>query len=64
MDRGAWQATVPGGAKSQTRQKKLSRHTCTQGVKGLTSLMEAGMLCEAKGQAEQGRASPSAFLHR
>ena len=28
MDRGAWQATVRKVAKSQTRLKRLSRHTC------------------------------------
>ena len=27
MDRGAWQTTVRGVAKSQTRRKKLSMHT-------------------------------------
>ena len=30
MDRGAWQAVVPRVAKSQTRLKQLSTHTCTQ----------------------------------
>ena len=29
MDRGAWQATVYGVAKSQTRLKRLSTHTST-----------------------------------
>ena len=29
MDRGAWQATVQGVAKSQTGLKRLSLHTCT-----------------------------------
>ena len=29
MDRGAWRATVRGVAKSQTRLKQLSTHTCT-----------------------------------
>ena len=29
MDRGAWRAMVPGAAKSQTRLKQLSTHTCT-----------------------------------
>ena len=30
MDRGAWRATVCGVAKSQTRMKRLSRHTHLQ----------------------------------
>ena len=29
MDREAWQATVPGVSKSQTRLKQLSTHACT-----------------------------------
>ena len=29
MDRGAWQATVHGVTKNQTRLKLLSTHTCT-----------------------------------
>ena len=28
MDRGAWQATVHGIAKSQTQLKQLNRHVC------------------------------------
>ena len=28
MDRGAWRATVPVVAESQTRLKRLSRHIC------------------------------------
>ena len=31
MDRGAWQATVHGVAKSQTRLKRLSTHTLEHG---------------------------------
>ena len=33
MDRGAWRATVHGVAKSQTRLKRLSAHTCECHVK-------------------------------
>ena len=29
MDRGAWQATVHGVAKSQTQLKQLSTHACS-----------------------------------
>ena len=32
LDRGAWQATVYGVAKSQTGLKRLSMHTCTQAL--------------------------------
>ena len=32
MDRGAWGAAVQWVAKSQTRLKRLSRHTCTQAL--------------------------------
>ena len=35
MDRGAWQAEVHGVAKSQTRLKQLSMHTCHEGIYGL-----------------------------
>ena len=37
MDRGAWQATVHGVAKSQTRLKQLSMHACT-GDSGISRL--------------------------
>ena len=30
MDQGAWQATVPGVSKSQTRLKQLRTHTHTK----------------------------------
>ena len=32
MDRGAWRATAYGVAKSQTRLKRLSTHTCIQNL--------------------------------
>ena len=34
MDRGAWQATVYGVAKSQTRLKQLSTHVVVGGIWG------------------------------
>ena len=40
MDRGAWQATVHGGAQSRTRLKGLSRHACARGSTGLTDLFK------------------------
>ena len=32
MDRGAWQATVHGVAKSRTRLKQLSTHAAYEGI--------------------------------
>ena len=40
MDRGAWQATVHGIAKSGTQLKQLSMHTCPE-ITGLHPLKKA-----------------------
>ena len=40
MDRGAWRATVHGGAQSWTRLKGLSRHAYARGSTGLTDLFK------------------------
>ena len=40
MDRGAWQATVHGSAKSGTQLKQLSMHTCPE-ITGLHPLKKA-----------------------
>ena len=42
MDRGAWWSTAHRVAKSQTRLKQLSMHTCTKRKQGKRELLEWG----------------------
>ena len=52
MDKGAWRATVHRVAKSRTRLKRLSMHTCVVfpgGSNGEASARNAGDLCSIPG---------------